>query len=290
MPDEDQDDFHIRAPEEHGDAAVDALAELIVSGVDSAAREATVIAPAEFKEDAATTALYRMFALHSSHGSAGRLLAYFTGKDEATTEELIASLPGIDNFLGVLTSAALGERGAAVVSAVHAALRAFPLPTRADADHWWRDEMTKCRLIYVLGQAGAAAAPATPTLLAVLDDADIYRDTRHQAKKTLQAIGLSKTADAIAAEVRRRVDPVARGENGHGEAEDLSCLLEVLLGMPSAALAASREVGPALEAVRRCFGDGISTYEDDGEIVEYTVYEIRLADLIDEKIPEQTDV
>jgi hypothetical protein len=46
-------------------------------------------------------------------------------------------------------------------------------------------------------------------------------------------------------------------------------------------------VGPALEAVRRRFGDGIRTYEENGEIREYTVYEIRLADLIEEKVAEQ---
>ncbi|MEU7739356.1 hypothetical protein [Nonomuraea sp. NPDC049158] len=268
--------------------AADALAELIGNGADPAAREAAVIALAEIDEDEATTALYRMFDRHDGHGSAERLLAYFTGEDEPTTERLIASLPGIGNFLGVLTSATLGERGATAVPAVQAALRAFPFPTRDDADHWFRDESTKYRLMHALRQAGAAAAPATPTLLAVLEDDEIYRDTRHQAKVTLQAIGLPETADTIAAEVRRRADLVVHDENGEDdEDEGCSLLLEVLLGMPPAALAASHEVGPALEAVRRRFGDGIRTYEDDGETREHTVFEIRLADYIDEKLAEQ---
>ncbi|WP_176993611.1 WD40 repeat domain-containing protein [Nonomuraea jiangxiensis] len=271
----------------HG-SAVDALTDLIVNGADPATREAAVIALAEIDQGKATTALYQMFGRHDGHGSAGRLLAYFTGEDESTTEELVASLPGIGDFLGVLTSAALGERGAAAVPAVHAALRAFPFPTREDADHWFRDESTKYRLMYALRQAGAAAAPATPTLLAVLEDDEIYRDTRHQAKVTLQAIGLPETADTIAAEVRRRADLVVHHEDGQDDdTEGCSLLLEVLLGMPPAALVASREVGPALEAVRRRLGDGIRTYEDNGEVHEYTVFEIRLADCIDEEIAEQ---
>lgn len=268
----------------HGTAA-DALTDLIVNGADPAAREAAVIALAEIDEDSATAALYRMFDRHDGRGSAGRLLAHFTGEDEPTTEELIASLPGIGNLLGVLTSAALGERGAAAVPAVHAALRAFPFPAREEADHWFGDETTKCRLMYALRRAGAAAAPATPTLLAVLEDDEIYRDTRHQAEMALKAIGLPETADTIAAEVRRRAVLAVDAEDD--EAGDFSLLLEVLLGMPPAALAASREVGPALEAVRRRFGDGIRTYEQDGEIREYTVLEIRLAGYIDEKIAER---
>jgi len=274
----------------HGTAA-DALADLIMNGADPAAREAAVIALAGIDEGKATTALYQMFARHDCRGSAGRLLAYFTGEDESTTEELIASLPGIGNFLGVLASATLGERGAAAVPAVHAALRAFPFPARADAEHWFRDESTKYRLMYALKRAGAAAAPATRTLLAVLEDDEIYRDTRHQAEVTLQAIGLRETADTIAAEVRRRAVLVVHDVDGpddeDDETEDCGLLLEVLLGMPPAALAASHEVGPALEAVRRRFGDGIRTYEDNGEIRAYTILEIRLADYIDEKIAEQ---
>ncbi|MFI6690277.1 WD40 repeat domain-containing protein [Streptomyces sp. NPDC050433] len=257
----------------HGLAA-DALEDLIVNGADPAAREAAVIALAEIDRDKATTALYRMFARHDGHGSAGRLLAYFTGEEEPATDQLIESLPEIGNFFGVLTSATLGERGAAVVPAVHAALRAFPFPTRQDVDDWFGDESTKYRLMYVLIRVGPAAAPTTPTLLAVLEDEEIYRDTRHQAKVTLQSIGLPETVDTIAAEVRRRAELVVVGEADEAdeddEAEGLSLLLDVLVGMPAAALVASREIGPALEAVRRRF-------EDDD-------YEIRLADCIDEEM------
>ncbi|MBT2227662.1 hypothetical protein [Nonomuraea sp. NEAU-A123] len=275
----------------HG-TAVDALADLIANGADPAAREAAVIALAEIDEGKATTVLFQMFDRHDGHGSAERLLAHFTGEGESSTEELVASLPEAGSFLGVLTAATLGERGAAAVPAVHAALRAFPFPAREDADHWFGDESTKYWLMYALRRAGAAAAPATPTLLAVLEDDEIYRDTRHQAESALRAIGLPETADTIAAEVRRRADLVVGHEDGEdgedGETEGFSLLLEVLLGMPPAALAASREVAPALEAVRRRLGDGIRTYEEDGRIRQYTVLEIRLADYIDEEIAEQT--
>lgn len=255
------------------------LEDLVVNGADPAARKAALIALAEIDKAQATAALSRMF---DGHGSAGRLLAHFTSEGEFTTEGLITSLPGIGNFLGKLTSATLGERGASAVPAVHAALRAFPFPTREKADHWFRDEPTKYWLMEALKRAGAAAAPATPTPLAVLEDDEIYRDTRHQAKVTLQAIGLPETADTIAAEVRRRAGLVVHGRDD--ETEGFSLLLDVLSGMPPATLAVSREVRPALEAVRRRFGDGIRTYEEDGEICEYTVYEIRLAGYIDERI------
>ena len=64
-----------------------------------------MITLASIDEGKATTVLYKMFDRHTGHGSAGRLLAYFMGHHESTTEELIASLPGIGNFLAVLTSA-----------------------------------------------------------------------------------------------------------------------------------------------------------------------------------------
>nr|WP_214416936.1 WD40 repeat domain-containing protein [Sphaerisporangium fuscum] len=215
--------------------AADALADLIVNGADPAAREAAVIALAGIDEGQATTALSQMFRRYDGDGSAGRLLAYFTGEDDPTTEDLVAGLPTIGDFLGILTSATLGERGATAVPVVHAALRAFPFPTQEDADGWWRDETTKYRLLDALRRLGAAAASTTPTLLAVLEDAEIYRDTRHQAKVTLQAIGLPETADTIAAEIRRRADLV-HDENGEDdESEGFSLLLEVLVGMPSTA-------------------------------------------------------
>jgi hypothetical protein len=257
------------------------LEDLILNSGDPVTRRAAVIALADISKSTVISVLHRMFDRYDGDGSAERLLAYFSGKDGSTMEEIIASLPGIDSVLGVLTLATLGERGAAAVPAVHAALRAFPFPTRT-SEHWFRDESTKYWLMRALQRAGAAAAPATPTLLAVLEDDEIYRDTRHQAKATLQAIGLPETADTIAAEIRRRVDRVAQCDDG--EMADVTLLLDVLSGMPSGALAASREVGPALEALRRRFGDGRSTYEEDGEIIEYPVYEIRLADLIDDEI------
>jgi WD40 domain-containing protein len=260
--------------------AAEALTDMIVNGADPATREAAVTTLATIDEGKATTALHKMFDRHRGHGSAGRLLAHFTGHDEATTEQLVASLPGIGSLCALLASATLGERGAAVVPAVHAALREFPIPARDD-DHWYHNESTKYWLLKALEQAGAAAAPATPTLLAMLEDDANYRDTRHQAKLTLQAIGLPETVDTMAVEVGRRA-----GLGADDETESFGHLLDVLLGMPPAALAASREIGPALAAVRRCFGEGVRTYEEDGEIHECDVWEIQLADYIEEEITE----
>ncbi|XVQ10317.1 WD40 repeat domain-containing protein [Spirillospora sp. CA-255316] len=279
---------------------VGALETLVARPGDPGVREAAVIALAEIDRDAATTALYRMFDRPdgTSAGTAGRLLEHFTGEAAPTTEELIASLPGIGNFLGVLTSAALAERGAAAVPALHDALRAFPIPARQDGGTWMRDETTKYRLMAALLWIGPAAAPATPTLLAILEDGEIYRDTRHKAEVTLQAIGLPETADVVAAEVRRRAEAPEVACDVHDDpdedcddcagGEGFSLLLEALAGMPPEALAASGEVGAALAALRRRFGDGVRTYERDGETHEYTVYEIRLAELVDDKLTGHT--
>ncbi|GAA2435661.1 hypothetical protein GCM10010191_57920 [Actinomadura vinacea] len=276
--------------------AVEALETLIVRSEEPRVREAGVLALAEIDRDAATTALYGMFDRWGA-ASAAWLLECFTGDRAPTVEALIESLPGIGNFLGVLTSAALAERGAAAVPALHDALRAFPFPAQEDSGTWWQDETTKYRLMTALRWIGPASAPATPTLLDILEDVDIYRDTRHQAKVTLRAIGLAGTADLVAAEVRRRAevpevpcgvhDEVDEDCEDCDDGEGFSVLLDALAEMPAGALAASAEVEAMMAALRRRFGDGVRTYERDGETHEYTVYEMRLAELIADKITER---
>nr|BFE30829.1 hypothetical protein GCM10010200_030800 [Actinomadura rugatobispora] len=283
---------------------VEALETLVVRADDPEVREAAVIALAEIDRDATTTALYRMFdrADGIAAGTAGRLLGHFTGEAAPTTDELIASLPGIGNFLGVLTSAALAERGAAAVPALCDALRAFPLPADQEGGRWMRDETTKYRLMSALQWIGPAAAPATPILFAILEDWEIYRDTRHNAKIALQSIGLPETADLVAAEIRRRAElpetPCDVHDHVDEDCEDcedcdggegFGLLLDVLSGMPPEALATADEVEAALAAVRRRFGDGVGTYEQDGEIHEYTVYEISLAEFTADRLAEGRD-
>jgi hypothetical protein len=160
-----------------------------------------------------------------------------------------------------------------------------------------RDETTKYRLMTALHWLGPAAAPATPTLLAILEDGEIYRDTRHKAEVALQAIGLPETADVVAAEIRRRAEAPAAPCDVHDEpdedcgdcdeGEGFVLLLEVLAGMPPGPLAASGEVEAALAALRRRFGDGVRTYERDGETHEFTVYEMRLAELVTDKLADE---
>ena len=97
-------------------------------------------------------------------------------------------------------------------------------------------------------------------------------------------IGPPERADTIAAEVRRRADVAGNSEGD--DTEDFIDLLESLSRMPPVALAASHEVAPALEVIRRHFGDDVWTYEEDGETHAYPIYATRLADLIDTKIAE----
>ncbi|MDL4772635.1 hypothetical protein [Actinomadura xylanilytica] len=259
--------------------AVDALSELVVVAEERHIRETAAIALAEVERDTATMRLSQMFNRHGPEGG-GRLLAHFTGETAPTTEALIASLPALGNFLSRLTTAALAERGAAVVPALHDALRAFPFPAQDDTGHWFRDESTKYDLMSALAWVGPAAAPVTPTLLDVLEDEEIYRDTRHQAKLTLRAIGLPETADVIAAEIRRR----AEADPGDEDAWDYTILLDVLAGMPAEALAAAPEVGPALTAIRREHGDQAGDQGEDGEARAFPPYEVRLAELVSDSL------
>lgn len=220
---------------------VEDLKHLIVHGGTRSVREAAVIALAEIDRDATTTQLYRMFKLHMD-GTAGSLLTHFTGRDAPTIETLVAELRAAGNFLGVLTSHALAERGAAAVPALDAALRALLVPDDADSE-WSRDESTRFHLMTALRAIGAPAAPATETLLAVFDDDEAYRGTYHQAKVALCAIGLPSTVEAVIAEARACFDD-----------PDLDCYwaLQILLGMPPESLLAARGLTELLSDILKC--------------------------------------
>ena len=63
-----------------------------------------------------------------------------------------------------------GWWAAAAVPAMDGALRTFRGPARDDGGTWMRDETTKYRLMTALPWIGPAAAPATPTLIAILEN------------------------------------------------------------------------------------------------------------------------
>jgi hypothetical protein len=225
----------------------DALADLVVNATESSLREDAVIALAAIDRSAAVTACYSMFARHrDGSGMAGRLLVRFTGDTDSSIETLVARLPHCDNFHGVLTQEALAAHGAAAVPALLAALRAFPIPARQGTDHWFEDETTKFRLLHALTKIGAAAAPAIPALIALLQDMEGYRDTRHQAKTALIATELPETAEALIAEL-------PRSQGGDGLAWDgdgLYLLLDALSGMPPEALSGAHGLDDILADLR----------------------------------------
>lgn len=206
-----------------------------------------MIALAAIDRSAAVTACYSMFGRHrDGSGMAGRLLVHFTGDTDSSIETLLARLPHCDNFHGVLAQEALAEHGAAAVPALLATLRAFPIPARQGTDHWFEDETTKFRVLHALAGIGAAAAPATPTLIALLQDMEGYRDTRHQAKMALIAIGLPETAEALIAEL-----PRSPGHDGLAwDGDGLYSLLDALSGMPPEALSGVHGLDDVLAELR----------------------------------------
>ncbi|TDD67357.1 hypothetical protein E1293_38130 [Actinomadura darangshiensis] len=263
----------VEVPDEGHADLVEALADLVASGTDRETRERAVIEMERLDRGVTTTAVYRMFDRHPDEaGSGARLLTHFSGETAPSIGDLVASLPGIGNFLGALTQHALAEHGAAAVPALLDALRAFPVP--AEEEDWWTDESTKGRLMTALAWIGPAAAPATPTLMEHLEDEEAYRDTRHAAEVALQAIGLPEAGDAMAREIRRRLRtaPPADDEDDLG----ISRMLDALAGLPGPALAASVEVAPMIAAIRKRLAT-----PPEGEFVPY---ELRLIELIEDKI------
>lgn len=239
------------------------LADVTGRGVDPVLREVAAKALAGLDESEATTALYVMAArFGSAHGSAGRLRAHVTGEESPTVDHLVASLPGAGNFRGVLTTSALAEHGEAAVPALCAALDAFPLPASHEDENWMGAETTKYRLMHAMCLIGPAAAPAAATLIAILEDDEIYRDTRHQAEVALRALAAPEAANVLASEILRRAEAWLAADRGD-DVEGFGELLRILAAMPPHVLAASDGVHAALEAVRRVREEPDEDGEDD---------------------------
>ncbi|MGI5200429.1 WD40 repeat domain-containing protein [Spirillospora sp. CA-108201] len=223
------------------------LIDLVIHGRTPEVREEAVLALVEANEDAAVTTLYRMFAAHGTDpgGIAGRLLGRLADLSEnSAATELVESLAGCGNLLGVLLGEALAERGAAAFPAVHAALRSA---NERAAEQEPREAVAGYHLAYALRRMGEIAAPAVPALLEALEEDD-DQNTRHGAKIALRAIG-RPAVDALVTEILRRAAEPDPEEWYYG------ALLDVLRGTPPPLLAASSRLGEALEAVRR-HGDG----------------------------------
>ncbi|RJO79814.1 hypothetical protein D5S18_00605 [Nocardia panacis] len=221
----------------------DALESAMVEASDPSTRENAVIMLAAIDQSKATTACYRMFRRHrAGDGVAGRLRTHFTGDTDPTVEALVANLSECDRFHGVLTQWAIAEHGAAAVPHLHSALLSFPIPARQNTGHWFDDEDTKIRILHALEGIGPAAAPATPTLIALLQDAESYRSTCHAAEETLTGIGLPTTVEALIAHLR----PSGSGDDESEKGEKLYAVLDTLLGMPREALAEAHGLDEAL--------------------------------------------
>jgi len=203
----------------------------------------------------ATSVCYQRFARSpaSSDGPAGRLLERLTGVSNRPTEALVEILASGDNFRGVLTSRALAERGATAVPALHSALRALPVPAVSDSPTWFADETAKFRIMKALQWLGPLAEPTVPLLIALLEDQEGYRDTRHQAEVTLRAIGRPAAAALVARleQCLRETSPRQYEDTYDDEAGiTIYALVHALSGMPPTALLDLPGLDEALERLR----------------------------------------
>ena len=160
--------------------------------------EAAFVALARIDRSAATTTGFVMFARLGGQmqGLASGLLARIGSSDPPTVEDCLGWLAGEDNLQGLLAAEALGEQGPGAVARLLAHLQPLLGGARGSAE-----ERVRGRIAHALGRIGPGAAVAVPMLLGLLEDADVYRDTRWYAKRALLAIG-PEAARALFAELR----------------------------------------------------------------------------------------
>lgn len=167
---------------------------------------------------------------------------------DPTIDDLVVRLPHLDNLQAVLTSRALAEQGAAAVPALHAALAALPVPADPDSPDWWAGETAKNRIMKALQWLGPAAEPAVPLLVALVEDEHGYRDTRHQAMVTLQAIGRPAAA-AVVARIRPGLATTPSADDD--VLSELYALVRVLSVMPPDALRELPDLPAMVPSLRR---------------------------------------
>jgi len=194
--------------------------------------EAAFIALAHIDRAAATTTGFVMFARlgGQTEGLASRLLAQLTPPPMPTVERCLAWLASEDNLHGMLAAEALGEQGPRAVMELLGHLQ--PL---LGGERGAGEERVRGRIAHALRRIGPGAAAAIPALLVLLEDEDVYRDTRWYAKQALVAIGPA-AAMALAEELRARPRWV---------------VLEALSEMRAEVLAELVGLAAQLEALRR---------------------------------------
>lgn len=159
--------------------------------------EAAFVALARIDRPAATTAGFVMFARLAGQmqGMASGLLARISAP-EPTVEDCLGWLAAEDNLIGLLAAESLGEQGPGAVARLLAHLQPLLGGARGSAE-----ERVRGRIAHALGRIGPGAAAAVPMLLALLEDDEVYRDTRWYAKRALVAIG-PEAARALFEELR----------------------------------------------------------------------------------------
>jgi hypothetical protein len=232
-----------------------AVVDLVMADPRQAMWDDAMLTLAALDERKATTVCYQLFARSpaSSDGPAGRLLERLTGVGNPSTKALVEILASCDNFRGVLTSRALAERGATAVPTLHSALHSLPVPAVPDGPTWFADEAAKYRIMKALQWLGPLAEPAVPLLIALLEDQEGYRDTRHQAAVTLRAIGRPAAAALVARleQCLRETSP-RQYEDAYDDEAGITiyALVRALSGMPPTALLDLPRLDEALERLR----------------------------------------
>lgn len=228
-----------------------AIVELVTADPRPVRWDDAMLTLAMLDEAKATTVCYQQFARSPTtpDGPAGRLLERLTGVSDRSTQDLLDILASGDNLRGVLTSRALAERGATAVPALHSALRALPVPATPGSPTWWADETAKYRIMSALKWLGPHAEPTVPLLIALLEDQEGYRDTRHQAEVTLHAIGRPAAAALLARlELCLRATSPQQHDGTYDEAgTTIYALVHALSGMPPTALLDLPGLDEALE-------------------------------------------